>query len=92
MKGAEYTGKAIHKGASKLREHIQPEEKPVEVNPAVAKGLHVAKQATGGAVKVSQLLGKNFHLKEYNVFALDNKNFIKCKLVSLASKLEEVLT
>uniref|UniRef100_A0A8C5T936 Spartin n=1 Tax=Malurus cyaneus samueli TaxID=2593467 RepID=A0A8C5T936_9PASS len=56
MKGAEYTGKAIHKGASKLREHIQPEEKPVEVNPTVAKSLHVAKQATGGAVKVSQLL------------------------------------
>ncbi|CAI5773061.1 MIT domain-containing protein [Podarcis lilfordi] len=56
VKGAEYTGKAIHKGASKLREHIQPEEKPMEVNPTVAKGLHVAKQATGGAVKVSQFL------------------------------------
>lgn len=92
MKGAEYTGKAIHKGASKLREHIQPEEKPVEVNPTVAKGLHVAKQATGGAVKVSQLLGKNFHLIEYNIFSLNNKNFVKCKLVSLASKLEEVVT
>lgn len=56
VKGAEFTGKAIHKGASKLREHIQPEEKPLEVNPTVAKGLHVAKQATGGAVKVSQFL------------------------------------
>ncbi|KAM6448442.1 spartin isoform 3-T4 [Liasis olivaceus] len=56
VKGAEYTGKAIHKGASKLREHIQPEEKPLEVSPAVAKGLHVARQATGGAVKVSQFL------------------------------------
>ncbi|XP_074842724.1 spartin isoform X2 [Carettochelys insculpta] len=56
VKGAEYTGKAIHKGASKLREHIQPEEKPMEVNPTVAKGLHVAKQATGGAVKVSRFL------------------------------------
>ncbi|NXF92772.1 SPART protein, partial [Eubucco bourcierii] len=56
VKGAEYTGKAIHKGASKLREHIQPEEKPLEVNPSVAKGLHIAKQATGGAVKVSQFL------------------------------------
>ncbi|KAM6140842.1 spartin [Pterocles gutturalis] len=56
IKGAEYTGKAIHKGASMLREHIQPEEKPLEVNPTVAKGLHVAKQATGGAVKVSQFL------------------------------------
>nr|XP_020639483.1 spartin isoform X2 [Pogona vitticeps]XP_020639484.1 spartin isoform X2 [Pogona vitticeps]XP_020639485.1 spartin isoform X2 [Pogona vitticeps] len=56
VKGAEYTGKAIHKGASKLREHIQPEEKPLEVNPTVSKGLHIAKQATGGAVKVSQFL------------------------------------
>lgn len=56
VKGAEYTGKAIQKGASKLRERIQPEEKPVEVSPAVTKGLHIAKQATGGAAKVSQFL------------------------------------
>uniref|UniRef100_W5MPG5 Spartin n=1 Tax=Lepisosteus oculatus TaxID=7918 RepID=W5MPG5_LEPOC len=56
VKGAEYTGKAIHKGASKLREHINPEDKPTQVSPTVAKGLHVAKQATGGAVKVSQFL------------------------------------
>ncbi|XP_029373410.1 spartin b isoform X2 [Echeneis naucrates] len=56
VKGAEFTGKAIHKGASKLREHITPEDKPTQVNPTVTKGLHVAKQATGGAVKVSQFL------------------------------------
>ncbi|XP_024910853.1 spartin-like isoform X3 [Cynoglossus semilaevis] len=56
VKGAEYTGKAIHKGASKLREHITPEDKPSNVSPTVSKGLHVAKQATGGAVKVSQFL------------------------------------
>ncbi|XP_036913554.1 spartin isoform X2 [Sturnira hondurensis] len=56
VKGAEFTGKAIQKGASKLREHIQPEEKPAEVSPAVSRGLHVAKQATGGAAKVSQFL------------------------------------
>ncbi|XP_066092699.1 spartin isoform X2 [Saccopteryx bilineata] len=56
VKGAEFTGKAIQKGASKLRERIQPEEKPVEVNPAVTRGLHIAKQATGGAAKVSQFL------------------------------------
>ncbi|MCJ8740352.1 hypothetical protein PDJAM_G00057950 [Pangasius djambal] len=55
-KGAEYTGKAIQKGASKLREHITPDDKPTEVSPTVTKGLHVAKQATGGAVKVSQFL------------------------------------
>ena len=58
VKGAEFTGKAIQKGASKLRERIQPEEKPVEVSPAVTKGLYIAKQATGGAAKVSQFLGK----------------------------------
>ncbi|XP_071780862.2 spartin b isoform X1 [Centroberyx gerrardi] len=56
VKGAEFTGKAIHKGASKLREHITPEDKPAHVSPTVTKGLHVAKQATGGAVKVSQIL------------------------------------
>lgn len=57
VKGAEFTGKAIHVGASKLREHITPEDKPTHVSPTVTKGLHVAKQATGGAVKVSQFLG-----------------------------------
>ncbi|KAM9320702.1 spartin [Gastrophryne carolinensis] len=56
VKGAELTEKAIHKGATKIRAHIQPEDKPLEVSPTVAKGLHVAKQATGGAVKVSQFL------------------------------------
>lgn len=58
VKGAEFTGKAIHKGASKLREHITPEDKPAHVSPTVTRGLHVAKQATGGAVKVSQFLGE----------------------------------
>ncbi|MED6275382.1 hypothetical protein CHARACLAT_026024 [Characodon lateralis] len=56
VKGAEYTGKAIQKGASKLREHITPEDKPTDVSPTVTKSLYVAKQATGGAVKVSQFL------------------------------------
>ncbi|XP_055022803.1 spartin-like [Boleophthalmus pectinirostris] len=56
VKGAEFTGKAIHKGASKLREHMTPEDKPATVSPTVTKGLQVAKQATGGAVKVSQFL------------------------------------
>uniref|UniRef100_A0A3Q3WRY9 Spartin n=1 Tax=Mola mola TaxID=94237 RepID=A0A3Q3WRY9_MOLML len=56
VKGAEFTGIAIHKGASKLREHITPEDRPTHVSPTVTKGLHVAKQATGGAVKVSQFL------------------------------------
>ncbi|KAL0973089.1 hypothetical protein UPYG_G00198810 [Umbra pygmaea] len=56
VKGAEFTGIAIQKGASKLREHITPEDKPTHVSPSITKGLHVAKQATGGAVRVSQFL------------------------------------
>ncbi|XP_073722852.1 spartin-like isoform X2 [Misgurnus anguillicaudatus] len=55
-KGAEYTGIAIHNGASKLREHITPEDKPIYVSPTVTKSLSVAKQATEGTVKVSQFL------------------------------------
>lgn len=58
VKGAVFTGVAIHKGASKLREHITPEDKPAHISPSVSKGLHVAKQATGGAVRVSQFLGE----------------------------------
>ncbi|XP_074467054.1 spartin a isoform X1 [Sebastes fasciatus] len=56
VKGAEATGRAIHKGAAKIRDHITPEETPSEVSPKVTKGLKAAKQATGGAVKVSQFL------------------------------------
>ncbi|XP_029304136.1 spartin a isoform X2 [Cottoperca gobio] len=56
VKGAEATGRAIHKGAAKIRDHITPEETPSEVSPRVTKSLQVAKQATGGAVRVSQFL------------------------------------
>ncbi|XP_036975096.1 LOW QUALITY PROTEIN: spartin a [Acanthopagrus latus] len=56
VKGAEATGRAIHKGAAKIREHMTPEETPSEVSPRVTKGLQAAKQATGGAVRVSQFL------------------------------------
>lgn len=56
--GGEATGKAIHSGATKLREHITPEETPAEVSPRVTTGLRVAHQATGGAVNVSRFLGK----------------------------------
>ncbi|XP_051539380.1 spartin-like isoform X2 [Myxocyprinus asiaticus] len=56
VRGGEATGKAIQRGAIKLRENITPEETPAEVSPKVTKGLNVAKQATGGAVKASQFL------------------------------------
>uniref|UniRef100_A0A8C7YNB6 MIT domain-containing protein n=1 Tax=Oryzias sinensis TaxID=183150 RepID=A0A8C7YNB6_9TELE len=55
-KGAEATGSFIHKGAAKIRDRITPEETPSEVSPQVAKRLQTAKQATGGAVRVSQFL------------------------------------
>lgn len=58
VKGGNYAGKAIHKGAFTLREHISPREVPAEVSPKVSKGLNVAKDATGGAVKVSQFIGE----------------------------------
>ncbi|XP_044079246.1 spartin a [Siniperca chuatsi] len=56
VKGAEATSRAIYKGAAKIRDHITPEETPSEVSPRVTKGLQVARQATGGAVRVSQFL------------------------------------
>lgn len=74
VKGAEYTGKAIHKGASKLREHITPEDKPTQVSPTVARSLSVAKQATGGAVKVSQFLGKAFLVLCKSFYQINNKD------------------
>uniref|UniRef100_A0A8B9QTT0 Spartin n=1 Tax=Anas platyrhynchos TaxID=8839 RepID=A0A8B9QTT0_ANAPL len=49
LSGASWVSWGLIKGAEYT-------EKPLEVNPTVAKGLHVAKQATGGAVKVSQFL------------------------------------
>lgn len=64
MQGAEATGKAIHNGAVKLREHLTPEETPVEVSPRVTTGLRVAQQATGGAVKVSKFLGECLNVRE----------------------------
>lgn len=64
VKGAEATGRAIHKGGAKIRDRLSPEETPSEVSPQVTKGLQMAKQATGGAVRVSQFLGKEVRIKE----------------------------
>ncbi|XP_077984237.1 spartin-like isoform X2 [Glandiceps talaboti] len=55
-KGATMTGKLVHKGASKLRQQLQPEEKPTEVDPKYQQGVEYAKQATGVAVTVSKFL------------------------------------
>lgn len=65
VKGAEATGRAIQKGGAKIRDRITPEETPSDVSPHVTRGLNVAKMATGGAVRVSQFLGKNVQVKKY---------------------------
>ncbi|XP_029956799.1 spartin a [Salarias fasciatus] len=56
LKGAEATGRVIQKGATKIRDHMTPEETPSEVSPHVNRSLQVAKQATDGAVRVSKYL------------------------------------
>ncbi|XP_063342565.1 spartin a [Pelmatolapia mariae] len=56
IKGAEVTGRAIHKGAAKIRDQLTPEETPSEVSPSTTKRLEMARKATGGAVRVSQFL------------------------------------
>ncbi|XP_034034154.1 spartin a isoform X2 [Thalassophryne amazonica] len=56
IKGAEATGRAVHRSGYKIRDHITPEETPSEVSPRVTKGLEVAKVATGGAVCFSRFL------------------------------------
>ncbi|XP_019725091.1 spartin a isoform X2 [Hippocampus comes] len=56
VRGAEATTRAIQKSALKIRDHLTPEETPSEVSPQVSKGLQVAKQATGGALRISQYL------------------------------------
>ncbi|XP_077362013.1 spartin a isoform X1 [Festucalex cinctus] len=56
VRGAEATTRVIQKGALKIRDHLTPEETPSEVSPHVTRSLNVAKQATGGALRVSQYL------------------------------------
>lgn len=60
IKGAEATGRAIHKGAAKIRDQLTPEETPSEVSPSTTKRLEMARKATGGAVRVSQFLGEHY--------------------------------
>ncbi|XP_057677011.1 spartin a isoform X2 [Corythoichthys intestinalis] len=55
-RGAEATTRAIQKGAMKIRDRLTPEDTPSEVSPQVTKGLQVAKDATGSALRVSQYL------------------------------------
>ena len=43
-------------GANKLRERIEPNEKPTEVPESVQKGVHYTRKATGCVVGVSEFL------------------------------------
>nr|XP_057942417.1 spartin a isoform X2 [Doryrhamphus excisus] len=56
VRGAEATTRAINKGALKIRDRLTPEDTPSEVSPHVSRSLQVAKQATDGAVRVSNFL------------------------------------
>ena len=43
----------LFKGATKLRERLQPNEEPSKVDPETAKNVEQIKEVTGAAVKVS---------------------------------------
>ena len=43
-------------GANKLREKIEPNEKPTEIPESVQKGVHYTRKATGYVVGVSEFL------------------------------------
>ena len=43
-------------GATKLREKIEPNEKPTEIPQSVQKGVHYTRKATGYVVGVSNFL------------------------------------
>ncbi|XP_061902176.1 spartin-like [Entelurus aequoreus] len=56
VRGAEATSRVISQGALKIRARLSPEDTPSEVSPHLSRSLHVAKQATEGAKRVSQFL------------------------------------
>ncbi|XP_063970486.1 spartin-like [Lytechinus pictus] len=53
VKGAEIGSRLVGSGARKLKEHIQPDEQPKEIDEKYQTGMVYAKKATGVAVKVS---------------------------------------
>ncbi|CAH1777610.1 unnamed protein product [Owenia fusiformis] len=57
-KTAEKGGEILKFGSAKLKQHIKPDELKKDVDPNVIKGVEVARQATGVAVKVSGFLVK----------------------------------
>ncbi|XP_030836214.1 spartin [Strongylocentrotus purpuratus] len=53
VKGAEIGSRLVGSGAKKLKEHIQPDDQPKEIDEKYQTGMVYAKKATGVAVKVS---------------------------------------
>lgn len=51
--GAEMTSKLVHVGARKLREQITPVTESPNIDPRMRDGLHVARDVSGVAVRVS---------------------------------------
>lgn len=57
VKGAALSSELIHKGASKAKQKINPEDQPVVVDPRVKEGLRIAREASGVALKATGFLG-----------------------------------
>lgn len=55
VKGAEIGSRLVGSGAKKLKEHIQPDDQPKEIDEKYQTGMVYAKKATGVAVKVDGL-------------------------------------
>ena len=51
-----HTHSCTPQGATKLREKIEPNEKPTEIPESVQKGVHYTRKATGYVVGVSDFL------------------------------------
>ncbi|XP_067122618.1 spartin isoform X1 [Centruroides vittatus] len=55
-KGVELTNDLMKKGASKLREKVSPESKPLDIDPRVQKGITIARNVSGTVLTVSGFL------------------------------------
>ncbi|KAG7262861.1 hypothetical protein CRUP_034205 [Coryphaenoides rupestris] len=87
VKGAEYTGIAITKGATKLREHITPEDTPTHINPGnittnvasetVTTIKHKYGSAAGHATDLAMNSAINVGVTAFNIDNLGIKAVVK---------------
>uniref|UniRef100_UPI00358E2659 spartin-like n=1 Tax=Myxine glutinosa TaxID=7769 RepID=UPI00358E2659 len=54
--GAQAMGTAVRWGGEQVRKRVEPASRPISVDPRVATGLNVTRQAAGGVVKVSEVV------------------------------------